>query len=65
MRERNICTLRAKPPRCEHAAVDVARHTHIAGTIAGENTVLLVSREPLTGVELADEIRAQRLQGAA
>jgi transcriptional regulator of arginine metabolism len=42
-------------------AVDVARHPHIAGTIAGENTVLLVSREPLTGAELADELRSQRL----
>jgi transcriptional regulator of arginine metabolism len=46
-------------------AVDVARHPHIVGTIAGENTVLLVSREPLTGAELADELRSQRLQGAA
>jgi transcriptional regulator of arginine metabolism len=41
-------------------ALDTARHPHIAGTIAGENTVLLVSREPLTGKELADEIRARR-----
>jgi transcriptional regulator of arginine metabolism len=46
-------------------AVDVARHPHIAGTIAGENTVLLISREPLTGAELADELRSQRLKGAA
>ena len=46
-------------------AVDVARRPHIAGTIAGENTVLLVSREPLTGAELADELRSQRLKGAA
>jgi transcriptional regulator of arginine metabolism len=46
-------------------AIDVARHPHIAGTIAGENAVLLVSREPLTGSELADEIRSQRLAGAA
>jgi transcriptional regulator of arginine metabolism len=46
-------------------AVDVARHPHIAGTIAGENTVLLVSRDPLTGAELADELRSQRLKGAA
>jgi transcriptional regulator of arginine metabolism len=46
-------------------AVDVARHPHIAGTIAGENTVLLVSREPLTGAGLADELRSQRLKGAA
>jgi len=41
-------------------AIDVARHPHIVGTIAGENTVLLVSREPLTGAELAAEIEAQR-----
>jgi transcriptional regulator of arginine metabolism len=46
-------------------AVDVARHPHIAGTIAGENTVLLVAREPLTGAELAEELRSQRLKGAA
>jgi transcriptional regulator of arginine metabolism len=46
-------------------AIDVARHAHIAGTVAGENTVLLVAREPLTGAELADELRAQRLKGAA
>ena len=46
-------------------AIDVARHPHIAGTIAGENTVLLVSREPMTGAGLAEELRAQRLRGAA
>ena len=46
-------------------AVDVARHPHVAGTIAGENTVLLVAREPLTGAELADELRDMRLKGAA
>ena len=41
-------------------AIDVAHHPHIAGTVAGENTVLLISREPTTGAELADEIRAQK-----
>jgi transcriptional regulator of arginine metabolism len=46
-------------------AIDVARHPHIAGTIAGENTVLLVAREPATGAQLADELHLQRLQGAA
>ena len=43
----------------------MARHPHVAGTIAGENTVLLVSREPVTGAELAEEIRSRRLKGAA
>jgi transcriptional regulator of arginine metabolism len=46
-------------------AIDVARHPHVAGTIAGENTVLLVAREPATGAELVDELRALRLKGAA
>jgi transcriptional regulator of arginine metabolism len=46
-------------------AIDVARHPHIAGTIAGENTVLLVAREPATGDALVDELRALRLKGAA
>jgi transcriptional regulator of arginine metabolism len=46
-------------------AIDVARHPHIAGTIAGENTVLLVSREPLSGAGLVEELRAQQLRGAA
>lgn len=46
-------------------ACDVARHPHIAGTIAGENTVLLVAREPATGAQLAEDIRTQRLRGVA
>ena len=46
-------------------AVDVSRHPHIAGTIAGENTVLLVAREPLTGAQLIEELRTQSLRGAA
>ena len=41
-------------------AIDVARPPHLAGTVAGENTVLLIAREPTTGAQLADEIRAQR-----
>jgi transcriptional regulator of arginine metabolism len=41
-------------------AIDVARHPHLAGTIAGENTVLLIAREPTTGAQLADEIRSRR-----
>ncbi|MFZ0341948.1 MAG: arginine repressor [Gaiellaceae bacterium] len=41
-------------------AIDVARHPQIAGTVAGENTILLVAREPATGAHLADEIRERR-----
>jgi transcriptional regulator of arginine metabolism len=46
-------------------AIDVSRHGSIAGTIAGENTVLLVAREPYTGADIAEEIRRHRLEGAA
>jgi transcriptional regulator of arginine metabolism len=46
-------------------AIDVARHPRIAGTIAGENTVLLVAREGTTGAHLAEEIRGYMLRGAA
>lgn len=41
-------------------AIDLARHPHIAGTIAGENTVLVVSRDPVTGAQLAGELRQHR-----
>ena len=40
-------------------AIDVAHHPQIAGTVAGENTILLVSREPTTGAQLAEEIRTR------
>src|SRR4029077_11192378 len=46
-------------------AIDVSRHGSIAGTIAGENTVLLVAREPHTGADVAEEIRVHRLEGVA
>jgi transcriptional regulator of arginine metabolism len=46
-------------------AIDVARHPHIAGTIAGENTMLLISREPVTGAELAAELEELRTRRAA
>jgi transcriptional regulator of arginine metabolism len=46
-------------------AIDLARHPRIAGSIAGENTVLLVAREPATGARLASELQNQMLKGAA
>jgi transcriptional regulator of arginine metabolism len=46
-------------------AIDVSRHGSVAVTIAGENTVLLVAREPHTGADLASELRGYRLEGAA
>ena len=41
-------------------AIDNAALEDVAGTIAGENTVLLIAREPTTGAQLADEIQARK-----
>ena len=41
-------------------AIDVAHHPHVAGSVAGENTILLIAREPVSGAQLADEIRAKK-----
>ena len=45
--------------------IDEARHPHVAGTIAGENTILVVAREETTGASLRDELRSYLLEGAA
>jgi transcriptional regulator of arginine metabolism len=46
-------------------ALDDSGHPGIAGTIAGENTVLVVSREGTAGTALCDELRRHLLEGAA
>ena len=38
-------------------ALDEAAHPHVAGTIAGENTVLVVAREGVSGAQRRDELR--------
>ena len=48
---------------CEE--IDRAGHPLILGTVAGENTILIVAREGSTGAALRDELRAQLLRGAA
>ena len=45
--------------------MDEAGHPRIAGTIAGDNTVLAVAREGVTGAELRDELRQHLMEGAA
>jgi transcriptional regulator of arginine metabolism len=46
-------------------AIDEAAHPRILGTIAGENTVLLVAHEGVIGGTLRDELREHLLAGAA
>ena len=45
--------------------MDEAGHPKIAGTIAGDNTILVVAREGVTGAELRDELRQHLMEGAA
>jgi transcriptional regulator of arginine metabolism len=44
--------------------IDDARLPSIAGTIAGENTVLVVARESVSGARLVDELRSHLTEGA-
>jgi transcriptional regulator of arginine metabolism len=48
---------------CEE--IDRAGHQQILGTVAGENTILIVAREGISGSELRDDLRAHLLKGAA
>jgi len=46
-------------------AMDEAAHPRVAGTIAGDNTILVVAREGVSGADLRDELRRHLLEGAA
>ena len=40
-------------------AIDQAAHPDVIGTVAGENTILVVAREGVTGAELAEQLQRQ------
>jgi transcriptional regulator of arginine metabolism len=46
-------------------AIDDAAHPDVIGTVAGENTILVVAREGLSGAELRQTLRAYTMEGAA
>ena len=55
----NLAVLRT-PPGAAHylaSALDRAALSYIVGTIAGDDTLLVVAREPLTGAELVARLR--------
>jgi len=55
----NLAVLRT-PPGAAHfvaSALDRAALADVVGTIAGDDTILVVAREPLTGAQLAQQIR--------
>jgi transcriptional regulator of arginine metabolism len=51
----NLAVLRTPPGGAHYlaSAIDRAALPYVVGTIAGDDTVLLVAREPMTGAELA------------
>jgi transcriptional regulator of arginine metabolism len=46
-------------------AVDEAAHPGVAGTLAGDNTILVVARDGTPAAVLRDELTGHLLQGAA
>jgi transcriptional regulator of arginine metabolism len=46
-------------------AIDEAGHSGIAGTLAGDNTILVVARDGTPAAVLRDELMGHLLQGAA
>lgn len=54
----NLAVLRT-PPGAAHylaSAIDRAALPYVVGTVAGDDTILMVAREPMTGAELAATI---------
>jgi transcriptional regulator of arginine metabolism len=45
--------------------IDRTAHPLILGTVAGDNTILVVAREGVSGAELRDELRTHLYEGAA
>ncbi|TCO43766.1 arginine repressor [Actinocrispum wychmicini] len=56
----NLTVLRTPPGAAQFlaSAIDRAALNEVVGTIAGDDTVLVIAREPLTGSELADRFTA-------
>ena len=63
----NLAVLRT-PPGAAHylaSALDRAALHDVVGTIAGDDTLLVVAREPRTGAELVDRLQSLRTDEAA
>ncbi|MGH3567574.1 MAG: arginine repressor [Pseudonocardia sp.] len=58
----NLIVLRTPPGAAQFvaSALDRAALHDVVGTIAGDDTILVIAREPLTGAELADRLRNLR-----
>jgi transcriptional regulator of arginine metabolism len=45
--------------------IDEAAHPHVLGTVAGDNTIMVVAREGVSGKKLRDELHGLMLEGVA
>jgi transcriptional regulator of arginine metabolism len=54
----NLAVLRTPPGAAQYlaSAIDRASLPYVVGTIAGDDTIFVVAREPMTGAELASTI---------
>lgn len=55
----NLAVLRTPPGAADYlaSAIDRAALPYVVGTIAGDDTIFVAAREPMTGVELADTLK--------
>jgi transcriptional regulator of arginine metabolism len=62
----NLCVLRTGPANAMPVAIafDQADLGEVCGTVAGDDTILLVAREPFTGSEVADICRSLSVKEA-
>ncbi|HEX2858097.1 MAG TPA: arginine repressor [Propionibacteriaceae bacterium] len=53
----NLAVLRTPPGAAQYfaSAIDRARPESVVGTIAGDDTILVIAREPATGADLASQ----------
>jgi transcriptional regulator of arginine metabolism len=61
----NLAVLRTPPGGAHYlaSALDRAALPFVVGTIAGDDTVFVAAREPMTGAELAHAIEALQIKG--
>ncbi|MCG8920271.1 arginine repressor [Actinokineospora sp. PR83] len=61
----NLMVLRTPPGAAQFlaSAIDRAALTEIVGTIAGDDTIMVICREPVTGARLADRFTAMASRG--
>lgn len=56
----NLAVLRTPPGAAQYlaSAIDRAALAEVVGTIAGDDTIIVIAREPLTGIQLAGKFTA-------